>query len=516
MQRSDKESVDKLAQRIGMVLNLLIIPVGIWAAAECYDFGDFEFDFDWPESFVAILLFGLVLFARFRILNQERIRSIAAGLTDRLLKTGPHCPDSKPQGIGQDRADMGQEGWPQMLEGLCSFSASGDFEINSSNDVFSEMVGYTKEEILVKKQTDFAHLIVTEDQERFREDVLHISLEGGNRNTSYHINRRDGQVILVSACMKAVRDSSGKMWVQAIFIQINEQPDAYEELQKNANRSEILLSQLTDIIFEINVEEDAVTYSMNWEDKIAADIPRSRALEQIKAGGIFHPDDADLIEQMLLDCRQDALLREQKVRLYGKDERYIWCVAKLCGVKDPSGKVVQLIGTIKDCDKESVEMETLRQKAEIDELTGLYNKYTIQEKIKSYLIGKRNSEHGLMFIIDMDNFKQVNDTYGHYTGDLVLQQTGQILKEFSKKYGGDAGRIGGDEFVVFLYAVSDTDEVSSRINELRDTLKVVIPGTDRIFSGSIGAALTESEDSFEAAYMRVDSMLYQEKKRSKA
>ena len=140
-------------------------------------------------------------------------------------------------------------------------------------------------------------------------------------------------------------------------------------------------------------------------------------------------------------------------------------------------------------------MEALRQKAEIDELTGLYNKYTIQEKIKSYLIGKRNSERGLMFIIDMDNFKQVNDTYGHYTGDLVLEQTGRILKEFSEQYGGDA--------------------VSARINELRDILKIEIPGTDKLFSGSIGAALTESEDSFESAYMRVDSMLYQEKKRSK-
>ena len=186
---------------------------------------------------------------------------------------------------------------------------------------------------------------------------------------------------------------------------------------------------------------------------------------------------------MLFRSRQDALLREQKVRLYGKDERYIWCIMKLCGVKDQSGKVVQLIGTIKDCDKESAEMEALRQKAEIDELTGLYNKYTIQEKIKSYLIGKRNSERGLMFIIDMDNFKQVNDTYGHYTGDLVLEQTGRILKEFSEQYGGDAGRIGGDEFVVFLYAVSDADEVSTRINELRDILKIEIPGTDKLFSG---------------------------------
>ncbi len=515
MQHGDKGNVNRMVRKISLGLNLLTIAVGMWAASECYDFGDFEFDFDWPESFVALLLFALVLFARVWVFNRDRTRAIAAGFAGSFLKNGSRHPDLQPQGMVQDRANGIREGWPQMLEGLCSFSASRNFEINSSNDVFSELVGYTKEELTVKKQTDFAQLIVPEERERFREDVLHISLEGGNRNTSYHINCKDGRIILVSAYMKAVRDSRGKMWIQAIFIRINEQTDAYEELQKNANRSEILLSQLTDIIFEINVEEDAVTYSMNWEDKIAADIPRSRALERIKEGGIFHPDDAGLIEQMLLDCRQDALLREQKVRLYGKDERYIWCIMKLCGVKDQSGKVVQLIGTIKDCDKESVEMEALRQKAEIDELTGLYNKYTIQEKIKSYLIGKRNSERGLMFIIDMDNFKQVNDTYGHYTGDLVLEQTGRILKEFSEQYGGDAGRIGGDEFVVFLYAVSDADEVSTRINELRDILKIEIPGTDKLFSGSIGAALTESEDSFESAYMRVDSMLYQEKKRSK-
>ena len=139
MQHGDKGNVNRMVRKISLGLNLLTIAVGMWAVSECYDFGDFEFDFDWPESFVALLLFALVLFARFRIFNRDRIRAIAAGFAGSFLKNGSRHPDLQPQGMVQDRANGIREGWPQMLEGLCSFSASRNFEINSSNDVFSEL-----------------------------------------------------------------------------------------------------------------------------------------------------------------------------------------------------------------------------------------------------------------------------------------------------------------------------------------------------------------------------------------
>ena len=108
-------------------------------------------------------------------------------------------------------------------------------------------------------------------------------------------------------------------------------------------------------------------------------------------------------------------------------------------------------------------------------MTELYNKYTIEEKIKVYLTGKLSTEQGLMFIIDMDNFKQVNDTYGHHTGDYVLQQTGRILREFAQKHGGEAGRIGGDEFLIFLYNVSKTEDSNNLLQQLHSDLHIQIP-----------------------------------------
>ena len=96
MQHGDKGNVNRMVRKISLGLNLLTIAVGMWAVSECYDFGDFEFDFDWPESFVALLLFALVLFARFRIFNRDRIRAIAAGFAGSFLKNGSRHPDLQP------------------------------------------------------------------------------------------------------------------------------------------------------------------------------------------------------------------------------------------------------------------------------------------------------------------------------------------------------------------------------------------------------------------------------------
>lgn len=518
MNNTDKQRIDKLTRIICIILNIILFIIGIWAISELYDFEDLELDFDWPESLSAIIVFGLAVFIRVKVFNKKNIQIL-------LFKYDQEIDDTfsyqEPVRLQESEnystcTEQYQVDNSYILEGLCSFSASDDYEINYVNDVFSEMIGYTKEDMIIQKHVAFIKLIAVEERDKFQKDVLYVSLEGKDLHTFYHINCCNGQIIFMSVYLKAVRDVNNKVWIQMVFTKAKNQDNNCEQLRKDANRNEILLSQLNDVVFEIDVEEDSVIYSMNWENKLASNVPIERVSEQIRKEKIFHSDDVDCMERLFRDCKLDGVLREEKVQLYGKDKKYIWCIVKLCGVKDQTGKVVRLIGTIKDCDKESIEIEELRKKVEIDELTGLYNKHTIQEKIKSYLVNKQDSESGLMFLIDMDKFKEVNDTFGHYTGDVVLEETGLILKEFAQKYQGDAGRIGGDEFIVFLYHIANLDSVESLLRELKNNLKITIPNTEKIFSGSVGAGVTQADDTFESLYIRVDNKLYEEKKRMKS
>ena len=100
----------------------------------------------------------------------------------------------------------------------------------------------------------------------------------------------------------------------------------------------------------------------------------------------------------------------------------------------------------------------LNRQAGTDWLTGLCNRMAMEEKVNRRL---RTNGMGVLFVLDIDNFKKINDRYGHLAGDQVLRGVGPILKEVV--FGYDIiGRVGGDEFVIFMSVDPDSDFIDKR------------------------------------------------------
>ena len=99
--------------------------------------------------------------------------------------------------------------------------------------------------------------------------------------------------------------------------------------------------------------------------------------------------------------------------------------------------------------KKKQEAEELLFKAQRDSLTGLYNKGIAQSMIEEYMENEGLKAKGALFVIDVDNFKAVNDNLGHLAGDSVLTNISSMLSEVFNE-NSIVGRIGGDEFIVFL------------------------------------------------------------------
>jgi len=114
-----------------------------------------------------------------------------------------------------------------------------------------------------------------------------------------------------------------------------------------------------------------------------------------------------------------------------------------------SGNIFKVVGAIIDINKEKVEGEELLFKAQRDSLTKLFNKRNTQNKIEEYIKNGGMNVNSALFVIDVDDFKAVNDNLGHLAGDTVLRSISSMLAEvFSEN--SIIGRIGGDEFIVFL------------------------------------------------------------------
>ena len=165
-----------------------------------------------------------------------------------------------------------------------------------------------------------------------------------------------------------------------------------------------------------------------------------------------------------------------------------------------------------------IEMEAQKMKAisEMDQMTGLYNKITAENAIDEIL---RSSEDQLevLMIIDIDNFKTVNDVQGHQEGDRVIKTVANLITHHFRKTD-IVGRIGGDEFCVMMVDVPDMNIVYSKVNELIQIMrykpKLDIP---EYVTLSIGLATNERKKTTqEVLFKKADEALYAAKKAGKA
>ena len=147
-----------------------------------------------------------------------------------------------------------------------------------------------------------------------------------------------------------------------------------------------------------------------------------------------------------------------------------------------------------------------------DDLTGLKNKGALTRAINQFLADK-STDKGLLFMMDIDRFKSINDTYGHDIGDNVIRQLGHVLGNMFT-HGEIVGRFGGDEFIVF---VRNTDDPDTARRIACDIVKgvsenVVLAGGRQMVSLSIGIAVYHGiERNYSEIFKKADTALYKAK-----
>jgi len=159
-------------------------------------------------------------------------------------------------------------------------------------------------------------------------------------------------------------------------------------------------------------------------------------------------------------------------------------------------------------------MEKYKQLSKIDALTGVLNRRAFEAEIKSSFISR---EASVLMMMDIDNFKQVNDYYGHDIGDDVLKTLSATLKS-SFRYSDAIARFGGDEFLVFFSnEIINKEQIMQRIDGFYQALSQQISSQKTVpdFSVSIGIAYTNGDTNFPKLYKDADTALYQAKEKGK-
>lgn len=173
---------------------------------------------------------------------------------------------------------------------------------------------------------------------------------------------------------------------------------------------------------------------------------------------------------------------------------------------------------IRDIDEKKRKEMALKTQAERDGLTGLYNSVTSRAKINQVLCNNSIADGDHIFIlIDVDNFKQINDTFGHAYGDQVLIDIANVLR-YRFRSSDIIGRLGGDEFVIMLLNMRSEKYLETLISGLvSDLTRTYTQGEQSVsLSASMGVALAPiNGTTFEELYENADKALYQVKKEGK-
>lgn len=274
-----------------------------------------------------------------------------------------------------------------------------------------------------------------------------------------------------------------------------------------------IVGDLSDsVIFEADVESGVMSYNKTFKDKFGYE-PRIKNFGDIARmvrADVAREDRHAVIE--LLRCVGSPCGERQiEYRTFSPDsKRHEWRRVEFAQVMDADGKVRRIVGRITNIDDEKRRMERLKEMAESDSLTGLLNRMAFEKRSSEWL--SSDEKHGItaLLIIDVDDFKQINDTQGHLKGDSALVAVAEAMRRCLNS-ADLTGRLGGDEFIALLKGLPSAETACAKAAALCKEASLLASDEETEVHVSIGVAVFENGESFEELYREADAALYDAK-----
>ena len=278
-----------------------------------------------------------------------------------------------------------------------------------------------------------------------------------------------------------------------------------------------LLAEFSDTaLFEYDRRKDILEFTNNARRILMLDELRiSHVMGKKTRTDLFLQEDRKVMEDMLRSRTGswEDNIQYAELRLKSISGEYHWFGCHYKTITSDTGTVVKVVGKLADISRQRSREQELREQAMRDVLTGIYNK--AGERLIDRMVKEKGQ--GLFLMLDLNDFKSINDTMGHVAGDAILTELGRALKGTCRE-NDIVARIGGDEFVMFLPGVFDRQTGKRKIGEIQESLRTVRISTWGIrgIKASIGAALCPEDGmDYGTLYKAADEAMYQAKEQSK-
>lgn len=402
--------------------------------------------------------------------------------------------------------------------GVVRFALDEDLSLLYANNAFYEICGYSKEDLLCKSGTGILEkLVVDEDIALIFKDASEQLKRSRNVKLEYRITSREGRILWIRMHATNIITEEQKDILQCTFTDITEEKALRQQIQMEQERYRIITEHFNDIFFEYSFENDTLEASSKWTEVFGQPVPSGNIISSILSGEFVYDEDKTVLSRIMDEFSEGIVNSEFQVRLKKKGKGYIWTNIGITLISDEIGNPAKIIGKISDIDIRMREREKLIYDTQRDSFTKLYNKTTTESYIRNYLrMSAPDQRHALM-IIDIDNFKSVNDSLGHLFGDNVLAGISSKLRSLFRS-SDIIGRFGGDEFIVFLKNVGTDEKIAEKAQEVCEIFRDTYTGEKKDYkiSGSVGISVFPDDGkTFPDLFRKADTALYDAKNHGK-
>lgn len=400
--------------------------------------------------------------------------------------------------------------------GVAKIFIGSNISILFANDGYYELIGYTRDEYIALGKRALAKIIHPRDIDR----VLSYLRANAHKNypikIEYRVVHKDKNISWVLLHGNRVDDEIITPVFQCVFIDITHSKELQRTLELESERYRTLAELSDDILFEYNFATKSISFSKKYEEVTGLNPPMKNIRKNFIEYQLIYDEDIETFLGFYDSFKNGASSGTTELRL-NKRQGYSWYKLQAVTIFNFDKTPKLIIGKIANIDSHKQETDHLRKLAERDTLTQLYNHNTTISLINQYLNECDESSYNALIIIDIDNFKAINDTFGHLNGDIVLKMVSNNLRILFRSTD-IIGRIGGDEFVVLLKNVASKEVLLKKatgICKFFHTIHLKDYPNYKI-SGSAGIAINPDNGSnYDELLYKADAALYKAKRKGK-
>ncbi len=400
--------------------------------------------------------------------------------------------------------------------GVSKHLLDNNLTLTWANNYYYNMFGYTPEEYKEHFGKNTLSLVLGEDLAIVIDALADLTEDQNSKIVNFRIKCADDSIKWVNAIFaRAGEVSDGFPVVNVVMSDITNLKIAEMKAMLEEQKYLIIADISEELPYEYDIAEDVITFADKFNHIFEGESIIKNPAKEMISTALVSNDSKEAIEELFYLARVGTEYHSTEFKLNTKNGGYQWYFSTFSTIYDEEMTPIRVVGLLRNIHTQKVEQQKLLTKAETDLMTGLLNKATTETKIKASLRELNGNSYNTLMLVDIDDFKNINDTYGHLKGDDVIIDIAKVLLEQCGDYG-IAGRLGGDEFCMFFTNVLDNQLVTEKATIIANKLRELYPGGDSCkVTLSIGISTTNEQIPYSVLLENADTALYQAKLKGK-